>query len=338
MPAYLPSRRRETGAMMVTTTWGDLTSGRGAIRGPVALTIGTFDGVHRGHCAVLTFRQHPRAVLTREHPGALTTLRQRWERFAALGMTHLVLIDFSAQFSRLSGREFVAALRRSMSLHTLVVGVDFRCGRGRDTDVAELQRLLAPAGVRVVAVPPLMMGGHAVSSTRIRAAVRAGDFAATQEMMGLPFEVDLRAALETTPPAVFDRGGVFDHGAVFDRGAAFDHRVVRDHKVVLDRKAVLDHTAVSDCGATSHRWYVAAEQVEQILPQPGSYAVSVVIDGGGTVASVAEVAPDGVRCTVPAGMQYVPRGLRFHQRADARRGEASAGGRRRTIASRIQEK
>ena len=236
MPAYLPSRRREAGAMMVTTTWGDLTSGRGAIRGPVALTIGTFDGVHRGHreilrrlaacagdrvrgsgvphCAVLTFRQHPRAVLTREHPGALTTLRQRWERFAALGMTHLVLIDFSAQFSRLSGREFVAALRRSMSLHTLVVGVDFRCGRGRDTDVAELQRLLAPAGVRVVAVPPLMMGGHAVSSTRIRAAVRAGDFAATQEMMGLPFEVDLRAALETTPPAVFDRGGVFDHGAV----------------------------------------------------------------------------------------------------------------------------
>lgn len=113
---------------MVVTTWHDLIDGREVIRGPVALTIGTFDGVHRGHreivrrlaeCAapraqaphraVLTFRQHPRAVLTRRHPGPLTTLRQRRERFAALGVTHLVLIDFSVPFSRLSGGEFISA-------------------------------------------------------------------------------------------------------------------------------------------------------------------------------------------------------------------------------------
>jgi FAD synthase len=81
-----------------------------------------------------------------------------------------------------------------MALHTLVVGGDFRCGRGRDTDVDELQRLLAPAGVRVVAVPPVIVDGSAVSSTRIRAAVRNGDFAVTREMMGRPFEVDLHAA------------------------------------------------------------------------------------------------------------------------------------------------
>jgi FAD synthase len=79
-----------------------------------------------------------------------------------------------------------------MALHTLVVGGDFRCGRGRDTDVDELQRLLAPAGVRVVAVPPVIVGCSAVSSTRIRAAVRDGDFAVTRRMMGRPFEVDLR--------------------------------------------------------------------------------------------------------------------------------------------------
>ena len=78
-----------------------------------------------------------------------------------------------------------------MSLQTLVVGEDFRCGRGRDTDVEDLQRLLAPAGVRVVAVPPVIAGASAVSSTRIRAAVRDGDFAVTRDLMGRPFEVDL---------------------------------------------------------------------------------------------------------------------------------------------------
>jgi len=278
----------------------------------VALTIGTFDGVHRGHrailrrlaeCAqrdrsaggthrvVLTFRQHPRSVLTRRHPGTLTTLHQRRERFAALGVTHLVLIDFSAQFSRLSGREFIGALLRAVSLRNLVVGVDFRCGRGRDTDVVELQRLLAPAGVQVVVVPPVLVGGAAgsagaadsgtgvVSSTMIRASVRAGDFAATREMMGVPFEVDLRGVAATPPRAMPDDGPVADR---------------RDD-----------------------RWHVATEQLEQILPQPGTYAATVAVADGGMVASEVEVAPDGVHGELPAGMDRVPLALRFHRRVDA---------------------
>ena len=202
---------------IVTSTWSALVGGTATVRGAVALTIGAFDGIHLGHreilrqlrsradhrrpgngavpgCAVLTFRQHPRAVLTGRHPGVLTTQGQRRAQFASLGVTHLVMIDFSAGFSRLTGREFVGALCSGMALHTLVVGGDFRCGRGRDTDVDELQRLLAPSGVRVVAVPPVIVDGSAVSSTRIRAAVRNGDFAVTREMMGRPFEVDLHAA------------------------------------------------------------------------------------------------------------------------------------------------
>lgn len=301
---------------MVVTTWHDLIGGREVIRGPVALTIGTFDGVHRGHreivrrlaeCAagtgrgapavpraqaphraVLTFRQHPRAVLSRRHPGPLTTLRQRRERFAALGVTHLVLIDFSVPFSRLSGGEFIGALRRAMSLRELVVGVDFRCGRGRGTDVVELRRLLAPAGVPVVAVPPVMVGDHVVSSTRIRAAVRAGDFAMTQEMMGSPFEVDLRGAGEI-------------------RGAEVHGRDV------------------------ASAWYVAAEQLEQILPQPGTYAASLAVAGGDQVGVVVEVAPEGLRWAWPAAGRRVPLVLRFHRRVDPAAGDV-------TIASRIQEK
>ena len=361
---------------MVVITWHDLVGERPAIRGPVALTIGTFDGVHRGHreilrrleeCAdrgrsggnmhrvLLTFRQHPRSVLTRQAPGTLTTLRQRRERFAALGVTHLVLIDFSAQFSRLSGREFVAALLRAMSLRKLVVGVDFRCGRGRDTDVDELQRLLASAGVQVVVVPPVMVGGDSdsrvvvdrataagsgataagsgataagsgtgvVSSTRIRASVRAGDFAATRRMMGVPFEVDLRG-VAAVPLRVPRRGSVPDDGSAADRGAT--------------------------------RWCIATEQLEQILPQPGTYAASVAVTGGSTIAAEVEVAPGGVHfdlpgrslelpgrslelpgSEVPAGTDCIPLALRFHRRVAAHRKEhpISADGVR--VASRVQE-
>ena len=314
---------------MVVMTWDDLVGDRSAIRGPVALTIGTFDGVHRGHreilrrlaeCAgrdrsdggmhrvVLTFRQHPRSVLTRQHPGTLTTLRQRRERFAALGVTHLVLIDFSAQFSRLSGREFIAALLRAMALRKLVVGVDFRCGRGRDTDIDELQRLLASAGVQVVVVPPVMVGGNTtgvVSSTRIRASVRAGEFAATREMMGEPFEVDLRGVAAVPLRTGLLRTGP-DDGSAVDRGA--------------------------------NRWYVATEQLEQILPQPGTYAASVAVAGGGNiVASEVEVAPDGVRCELPDGMHGVPLAVRFHRRVDTHRGEHPISAHGVTVASRVQE-
>ena len=325
---------------MVVTTWNDLAGGRAAIRGPAALTIGTFDGVHRGHreilrrlaeCAdrdrpgggahrvVLTFRQHPRSVLTRQHPGTLTTLRQRRERFAALGVTHLVLIDFSAQFSKLSGREFIGALLRGMSLRKLVVGVDFRCGRGRDTDVVELQRLLAPAGVHVVVVPPVVVNDNidssngVVSSTRIRALVRAGDFAATREMMGVPYEVDLCDTVRAVPDggSAVDRGAVPDQGRVSDRGTVSDQRTVFNH------------------------WYVATEQLEQILPQPGIYAASVAVTGGGTVASEVEVMPDGVRCELPTGVDCVPLALRFHRRVAAHRREHPISADGVTIASRI---
>ena len=314
---------------MLVITWDDLAAGRHAIPGPVALTIGTFDGVHRGHreilrrlaeCAdgdrsgdevhrvVLTFRQHPRSVLTRQAPGTLTTLRQRRERFAALGVTHLVLIDFSAQFSRLSGREFIVALLRAMSLRKLVVGVDFRCGRGRDTDVFELQRLLASAGVQVVVVPPVMVGGNSdgrtaagsgaiaadsgtgvVSSTRIRASVRAGDFVATRKMMGVPFEVDLRGVVAVPQPALPPRSA-------------------HDGRFAVDR-------AVS-------RWCIATEQLEQILPQPGVYTASVAVTGGSVLAAEVEVAPDGVHCELAgSSLDCFPLALRFHRRIAAHRRE-----------------
>ena len=289
---------------MVVTTWSALIGGTAPIDGPAVLTIGTFDGIHLGHreilrqlklraeCprhgagsassrVVLTFRQHPRAVLTGRHPGNLTTRRQRQAQFAALGVTHLVMIDFSAGFSRLTGREFVDALCNGMALQTLVVGGDFRCGRGRDTGVNELQRLLAPAGVGVQAVAPVIAGGSAVSSTRIRAAVRDGDFAVTQDMMGRPFEVDLRGAV--TGGAV--SGGVTHAESGIPGGRTFA---------------------------------VAADRLEQVLPKPGSYSVSAVFPDGDPVSTVAEVTADLICATLPARLREIPAALRFHRRLERR--------------------
>ena len=299
-----------TSVPMVNTTWSAVASGTAPIHGPVAVTIGAFDGIHLGHQeilrqvalraerlgrgdgrqlgrVVLTFRQHPRAVLTGRHPGVLTTQRQRQAQFAALGVSHLVMIDFSAGFSKLTGREFVDALCSGMALQTLVVGGDFRCGRGRDTDVDELQRLLAPAGVSVVTVPPVVAAGSAVSSTRIRAAVRDGDFAVTREMMGRPFEVDLYA----------------------DSG-----------------KSVSSETGFSG----EHRFAVAANRVEQILPRSGSYSVSAVFPDGSSVATVADVTGDRICGTLPERTSEVPEGLRFHRRLELSGGDPTT--------PRIQEK
>ena len=284
--------------------WDDLIGGRSPIRGSVAVTIGTFDGVHLGHrailhrlaaagagaSAVLTFRRHPRAVLSGSAPRALTSLCQRQERFAALGVTHTVLIDFSPRFSRLSGVEFIRMLQSAVALHALVVGVDFRCGRGRDTDVAVLQRLLAPVNIGVFPVPAMAWGGETVSSTRIRAAVHAGDFDATRKMMGAPFEIDLRLAAEEIPTTTSRLHIAHDQGERF----------------------------------------VPAEQyvpsTDQILPQPGAYAASVIFaDGEPTIETVVNVSSHGVHYTLPRGLSQAPRGLRFHHRTA---GTPGAGARR----------
>ena len=306
---------------MLTSTWSELIEGNGAIRGPARLTIGTFDGIHVGHreilyqltngaggdrsrrdtqasCAVLTFRQHPRAVLTGHHPGVLTTTRQRHEQFAGHGVTHVVLIDFSTGFSRLTGREFVGTLRRVVALKTLVVGEAFRCGRGRDTDVEALRRLLAPAGVRVVAVPPVIVGGSAVSSTRIRAAVREGDVAATQEMMGRPFEVDLRAVL--------------------DKISSAELLMQSRRACSVTRNATKVEVPGSPVGprfrAGGREFFVAAEMVEQLLPRTGVYSVSAVFADGDTLATLVEVTDDGLCGRLPEGIRELPLGLRFHRR------------------------
>jgi riboflavin kinase/FMN adenylyltransferase len=187
--------------------------GEGAPLGLVtaAVTIGNFDGVHRGHRAlvervvararatggtavVLSFDPHPARVLSAERaPAALTTPEQKRELLAGLGVDVSAELPFTAAVAAQPPEEFaLRVLARQLQARFVVVGETFRFGRRRAGDVATLSRLGAAAGFGVEAVAPVLEDGRAVSSSRVREALAEGDAAAAARLLGRPFFVDAR--------------------------------------------------------------------------------------------------------------------------------------------------
>ncbi|WP_455382418.1 hypothetical protein [Salinispira pacifica] len=176
----------------------------------VALTIGVFDALHVGHrelihrtcdndagaeSLVITFRDNPLKVLQPGgYPGNVLTLNQKLERIAALGTGAVLLIDFSLEFSKLSGTEFIGRINALFRPRMLVLGKDFRCGHRNDTDALHVKSLLSPQGVRVDIVEPVLDNGIPVSSTRIRTAIQAGDLRSARRLLGSDFFVELGEA------------------------------------------------------------------------------------------------------------------------------------------------
>ena len=233
---------------LLRATWDALVQGHVAIESPASVAIGSFDGLHRGHAelirrlagtniqskVVVTFRQPPRSVLSGESADRLMTARQKEQRLQALGVTHLLVIDFSRAFSSIAGKDFLAALQRSVPLALLVVGSDFRCGTGRDTGVAEMRRQLGPAGVVVDSVEPIQHRGEPVSSSRIRRAIRAADFATATELLGRPYTIEIEVG-----------GGKVTSSASSKNGG--------------------------DSTEGGNTYSVARAAIGQLLPEPGSY-------------------------------------------------------------------
>jgi riboflavin kinase/FMN adenylyltransferase len=176
-----------------------------------AVTVGNFDGVHRGHQAllaetvrqaravgghavVLTFDPHPARVLSPERaPAALTTLDQKAEELARAGADVLALLPFTEALSRESPAEFARlVLAGAVRARQVIVGEGFRFGRGRSGDVGELRRLGQDLGFEVHAVPPVDEDGAAVSSSRIREHLGRGEVAAARRLLGRSYSVDGR--------------------------------------------------------------------------------------------------------------------------------------------------
>lgn len=171
------------------------------------LTIGAFDGVHLGHrhligsvvkraralecqSAVLTFDPHPDLVIHPERQRLyLTSLDERIELIERIGVDVLVLLPFTTATKALGAREFMEQICRSLALRELWVGWDFALGRRREGDMPRLREIGQALGYSVHPVEPLLLDGHSVSSSRIRAVLNEGDVAAAAKLLARPFAV-----------------------------------------------------------------------------------------------------------------------------------------------------
>jgi riboflavin kinase/FMN adenylyltransferase len=199
--------------------WSETAAKSSPSRGS-ALTIGVFDGIHRGHEALIrritakngefistliTFRKNPKEFLKKkEFRGDILSLNQKLEIFEQLSIAQVVLIDFSENFSKLGGKEFLDLVRNRLCPGFVVVGSNFRCGYQGDTDAVRLKALYHRAGIPVELVVPVLDGARPVSSSRIRSAIAAGDFSAAARLLGRNFEFDVSSLV----PENRD-GGVF---------------------------------------------------------------------------------------------------------------------------------
>lgn len=172
--------------------------------GQTIVTSGTFDGVHFGHgrilkrvldlshrkglpSAVLTFWPHPRSVIgkTSEPVRLLSTLEEKAERLAQLGIEHLVIAAFDKPFSEKSTEEYVQdVLIKALKTKHLVIGYDHRFGRGRAGNFAYLQTHADRFGFVVEEIPKQEIDDVAVSSTKIRDALRLGDIHTANRYLG----------------------------------------------------------------------------------------------------------------------------------------------------------
>jgi tRNA pseudouridine(55) synthase/riboflavin kinase/FMN adenylyltransferase len=171
------------------------------------VTIGTFDGVHRGHRRLLdqavrrgqelglpvtgvTFEPVPAAVLRPEaFSGRISTADEKMARLAEAGLDEVVVVPFTRELSRWSPEDFMAWLKEKTGLRELWVGEKFALGKDRVGTVERLAEIGAALGFRVVAVPRLTNGEEVVSSSRVRAAVMSGDVATARRLLGRPFRV-----------------------------------------------------------------------------------------------------------------------------------------------------
>ncbi len=174
-----------------------------APRRRACLAIGVFDGVHLGHqqiirrtveCArsrsalalVLTFDRHPNAVVAPERvPPMISTAAQKTRAIAALGAEVLWVMRFDEATSRLSGETFIRQLAGATGgLAAVCVGADFVFGHRRSGTVALLEQLGRELDFEVIVLPPVLLDGVVVSSTRIREAIRRGDFSVASRLLG----------------------------------------------------------------------------------------------------------------------------------------------------------
>lgn len=172
-----------------------------------AVTIGKFDGVHRGHqhliarlieragaeglaSVVIVLYPNPSTVL---RPGSAVTyvtgLEERLELLRRLGPDSVGILPFTSEMAQLSARDFVSLVAQELSMRLLYVGPDFALGRNREGTVGVLRRIGADLGFRVETAGLLAEDGEKVGSSAVRQALAAGDVGEAARLLGRPFSL-----------------------------------------------------------------------------------------------------------------------------------------------------
>ena len=178
------------------------------LRGPLFLAIGVFDGVHRGHQAVIstsadhaaasngtpvvvTFDPHPEKVLRPQAaPHLLSATEHKIALIRALGVEHLLIITFDKQFAATEPEDFVRKLViHSKPLREICVGHEWSFGKNRRGNLDLLKKLGAKFNFDVVGIPAVKINGAVVSSTAIRQAIEKGDLAKAAEVLGREYTI-----------------------------------------------------------------------------------------------------------------------------------------------------
>jgi cytidyltransferase-like protein len=166
-----------------------------------SVTIGVFDGVHRGHRAlierivshnagnipvVITFRENHKTI--NNEPKDIQTFEQRTNILEKLGIQITIVVDFDEAFRQMHGIDFLTILLKYCNIGFFAVGSAFRCGYQLDTDAAAIQKFFTSHGIPVEIIPEITEDSLPISSSRIRAAIAAGDFRIAETMIGRPLD------------------------------------------------------------------------------------------------------------------------------------------------------
>jgi len=171
---------------------------------PSAITVGIFDGVHRGHVALIQSivshneRAMPIVITFRRtgtdgigYPGDIHSFRQRMNIFENLGVSVTMVIDLTESFKTMPGTDFLRLLKKKANMDFMTIGSNFHCGHKLDTDANAVREFNHRVGIQTDILEPVTEDGQPISSSNIRTAIAQGNLLEAMTMLGRPFSVDL---------------------------------------------------------------------------------------------------------------------------------------------------
>ena len=139
---------------------------------------------------IVTFSRSPGVLKNSRYEGDVSTERLKLEFFEKKGFDFCIMIDFSLDFSKIKGKDFLDIVRKFCAMQFLAAGIDFRMGHNSDTGVAELSCYARSCGLELKVLDDVVLKGKRVSSSLVRGAVREGDFDFASSLLGRPFCLD----------------------------------------------------------------------------------------------------------------------------------------------------